>query len=158
MTSTGEDSEARLSARARTSMISIAAIIVFLLPYGYLIDLGPGPNGFWAILWERPEFVSGTQLFWFEAFEYFIYYIYRLVVLNALWKYSLGKMTPRRLLRHGIISELIPILISIPGVLILDESGHNYIPIMIPIPFLLLYCVLVVLYIHKIGRNATYSS
>lgn len=130
----------------------IGIIIVFIFPYGYHIDLGPGPNGFMAILWELPEFQILPQypgIMPLTALEYFIYYLYRLVVLNAIWKFSLGKMKPKRLMFHGLVSELIPILISIPGVLYLDPSGHNYIPIMIPIPFLLLYCSLLVLYISK---------
>ncbi|MCK5151452.1 MAG: hypothetical protein KAQ65_06420, partial [Candidatus Thorarchaeota archaeon] len=106
-------------------------------------------SGFWAVLWERPEFVSGPQLIWFEAFEYFIYFLYRFVVLSALWKFSQGKMDSRRLLLHGIISEIIPIVISIPGVLFLNEQGEGYIPIMIPIPFLLLFCVILLLFIRS---------
>ena len=39
----------------------------------------------------------------------------------------------------GIIGELIPLLISIPGVLILNEDGENYIPIMISIPSFLIF-------------------
>ncbi|MHA2423277.1 MAG: hypothetical protein ACXAEF_00685 [Candidatus Thorarchaeota archaeon] len=134
--------------RIRVILISIASFIVLLLPYGYHIDLGPGPSGFWAILWERPEFTSGVQLLWFEAFEYFIYYLYRFVVLYTLWNFLKGEVQPKRLLRQSLICEIIPLLISIPGFLILDESGHNYIPIMIPIPILLLYCIILLLYIR----------
>ena len=130
----------------RLVMIAIAILVVFILPYGYHVDTGPGPNGFMAITWELPEFQNMMIL---TALEYFIYYLYRLVVLNAIWKFSLGKMRAKRLMFHGLVSELIPILISIPGVLPLNPSGDPYIPIMIPIPFLLLYCALLVLYILK---------
>ena len=136
----------------RIIMIVIAIIVVFIFPYGYHVDLGPGPNGFMAILWELPEFqvlpeYPGIMLF--TALEYFIYYLYRLVVLNAIWKFSLGMMKLKKLMTHGLVAEFIPILISILGMLFLDSSGHNYIPIMIPIPFLLLYCALLVLYVLK---------
>lgn len=146
------DTNSSFTSRFRMVLMVIGIIIVFIFPYGYHIDLGPGPNGFMAILWELPEFQILPQypgIMPLTALEYFIYYLYRLVVLNAIWKFSLGKMKPKRLMFHGLVSELIPILISIPGVLYLDPSGHNYIPIMIPIPFLLLYCSLLVLYISK---------
>ncbi len=133
------------SSRIRILVVLIGIIIVFIFPYGYHIDLGPGPNGFMAILWELPEFQVLPEypgIMPLTALDFFIYYLYRLVVLYAIWKYSLGEMDSKRLVRYGIISELIPVLISIPGMLILDPSGHNYIPIMVPIPFLLLYCLL----------------
>lgn len=139
------ENEPQFTPSIRAIIIAIGTLIVFILPYGYHVDLGPGPSGFMAILWELPEFqvlpeYPGIMLL--TALEYFIYYLYRLIVLYAIWSYSTGKMKPRKLVRHGIISELIPVFISIPGILILDPSGHNYIPIMIPIPFLLLYCLL----------------
>ena len=129
-----------------------ATIVVFVFPYGYMVDLGPGPNGFMAILWELPDrqiVPEYPSIMFLPSLEYFIYYLYRLVVLNAIWKFSLGKMKPNRLLFHGLVSELIQILISIPGALLLSPEGENYIPIMIPIPFLLLYCTLLALYIWK---------
>ncbi len=131
-------------------MIAIGIIVVFLFPYGYHIDLGIGPSGFMAILWELPEFQVLPEypgIMPLTALDFFIYYLYRLVVLYAIWKLTLGLMKPKRLMFHALISELIPILISIPGVLFLDPSGHNYIPIMIPLPFLLIYCTLLTLYI-----------
>jgi len=131
-------------------MIVIAFIIVFIFPYGYhvdLVDLGPGPNGFMAITWEFPE-NRGIMLF--TALEYFPYYLYRLVVLYAIWKFSLGETKPKRLMIHGLVSELIPIFISIPGVSFLNSDGENFIPLMIPIPFLLLYCIVLVFYISKL--------
>ncbi|MFW9794094.1 MAG: hypothetical protein ACFFEE_07330 [Candidatus Thorarchaeota archaeon] len=136
------------TSRSRIIIILIGIIVVFLFPYGYHVDLGPGPSGFMAILWELPEFQILPEypgIMPLTALEYFIYYLYRLVVLYVIWKFTLGRMTPRRLLSHGLMAELIPILISIPGILILDSSGHNYIPIMIPIPFLFLYCGLLIL-------------
>lgn len=149
------DSDDGPTNRTRMILISIASFIVLVLPYGYSIDLGPGPNGLMAILWERPEFVSGPQLLILTALEYFIYYLYRFIVLRALWKFLHEMMESKRLLRHGVICEIIPILISIPGALYLNEEGENFIPIMIPLPFLLIYCILVVLYSHNQKRPST---
>ncbi|MBN2228563.1 MAG: hypothetical protein JW779_03145 [Candidatus Thorarchaeota archaeon] len=136
--------------RIRIIIIIISMIIVFILPYGYHVDLGPGPNGFMSITWECPETESSPIPF--SALEYFIYYLYRLVVLNAILKFSHGQMNMKRLIQHGIVGEIIPILISIPGILFLNEEGENYIPIMIPIPFLLLFTLLLALYKYKV-RN-----
>ncbi|MFW9892140.1 MAG: hypothetical protein ACFFFO_08060 [Candidatus Thorarchaeota archaeon] len=150
------DNSPIFTSRLRIAIIVIAIIIVFVLPYGYHVDLGPGPNGFMAILWELPEFQVLPEypgIMPLTALEYFIYYLYRLVVLYAIWKFSLGMMKQKRLLTHGILSELIPILISIPGILILDPSGHNYIPIMIPIPILVFYCGLLVVYQQYLTKN-----
>ncbi len=108
------------------------------------MDLGPGPNGFFAILWEIPD---GQDIMILTAFEYFPYYLYRLVVLNALWKFTLGKMSRKRFMCHGIVAEIIPVLFSIPGVLFLNSEGENFIPISIPI--LLMFTALAVFYDMK---------
>jgi hypothetical protein len=144
------DTSNLFSSRFRAILVFIGILVVFVLPYGYHVDLGPGPNGLMAILWEFPE---GYGIMFLSALEYFIYYLYRLVVLNGIWKFSIGRMKPRRLLFHGLISELIPVFISIPGILILSPDGENYIPIMIPIPFLMLFCTVLVLYVLKRGAT-----
>ena len=130
----------------RTTMILVGIIVAFVLPYGYHVDLGPGPNGFMAITWELP---TNGRLMPFSALEYFIYYLYRLVVLRAIWKFSRGKIGPKRVMFHGLIAELIPILISIPGMLFLNADGENYIPIMVPLPFLLIYVTVLVFVVGK---------
>lgn len=147
------EGEISFSSRKRVVIFIIGIIIVFIFPYGYHVDLGPGPNGLMAITWEFPETQNSILLF--SALEYFIYYLYRLVVLNAIWKFSRGQMTWKRLIRHGLIAELIPVLISIPGALYLNSDGENYIPIMIPIPFLLLFTVLLVIYKRKSTKLIT---
>jgi hypothetical protein len=134
----------------RTIMILVGILVVFVLPYGYHVDLGPGPNGFMAISWELP---MNGHLMPFSALEYFIYYLYRLVVLRAIWRLSLGKIGPKRVMFHGLIAEHIPIRISIPGMLFLNTDGENYIPIMIPLPFLLIYVKALVFSVGK--RNAS---
>ena len=132
--------------RVRTIIIIIAIIVVFIVPYAYHVDLGPGPNGFFAILWEIPD---GRNFMILTAFEYFIYYLYRLVVLNALWKFTLGKMSRKRLMLHGLVAEIIPVLLSIPAALFLSSEGENFLPISIPISILLMLTSLVVFYDMK---------
>ena len=139
--------EYSFSSLSRIFIILIGFIIVFIFPYGYHVDNGPGPNGFMAITWELPETENSILLL--SALEYFIYYLYRLVVLYAIWKFSLGEMKTKRLIRHGLIAELIPILISIPGVWYLSSDGEGFIPVMIPIPFLLLFTILLAVYKYR---------
>lgn len=45
----------------------------------------------------------------------------------------------------AIIGELIPLIISIPGFFILNETGDNLIPIIIPIPSLLAFILMLIL-------------
>ncbi|MGY5880137.1 MAG: hypothetical protein RTV31_07800 [Candidatus Thorarchaeota archaeon] len=143
-----------MSQRIKLILVIITVIIVFVVPYGYHIDIGPGPNGLMAIVWELPE-TYGLMIL--TALEYFIYYLYRIVVLRGMWKLLNGEMSSKRLLGHGLLCEIIPILISIPAVLLLSPEGENYIPIMIPIPILLLYCGLVLIYLRKQKGNLVSS-
>ena len=130
-------------------ILLVGIIVVFIFPYGYHIDNGPGPNGIMAITWELP---MGRHLTILSALEYFIYYLYRFVVLFAIWKLLIGKISQKRVMLHGWISEFIPVLISIPGILFLNAEGEGYIPIMIPIPFLLIYVIVLIHIVFK--RNA----
>ncbi|RDE15647.1 MAG: hypothetical protein C4K48_03460 [Candidatus Thorarchaeota archaeon] len=137
------DADFSFTSRFRAIVILIGVLVVFVLPYAYHVDVGPGPNGLVAILWMLPE-NSGIILL--TALEYFtIYYLYRLVVLTAVWRYQQGKMKSRILMLHGLVAELIPVLISIPATLFLNSEGENLYPIMIPLPFLFLYCAVLVL-------------
>ncbi|MFX1286030.1 MAG: hypothetical protein ACFFB5_20470 [Promethearchaeota archaeon] len=150
MTESLDFANSKLNPRIRIIMMTIAIIIVFVFPYGIHIDLGVGPSGVMAILWEYREFqvaAGDPDTLFLTALEYFIYYLYRFVVLYMIWKYTLGKEQPKKVIFHGLICELISLLIDIPAVLFREPgTGHNYIPIMIPIPFLLIYCIILAYY------------
>lgn len=119
----------------------ITLLIVLLTPYGFHIDLGPGPNSIMAILWDYWD----LGIFrWFEVFEYFPYYIFRFIAFFSIMRFLMGKVTKKKAIIMVIVSELIPLLISIPGVLYLSPDGENYIPIMISIPILLLYNLILI--------------
>jgi len=145
-------SNSELPPRIRRIVMIITIIIVFVFPYGIHIDLGVGPSVEMAILWEYREFQVAAGLpdiLFLTALEYFIYYLYRFGVLRVIWKYTLGKEKPKRVIYHGLTCELILILIDIPAVLFCEPgTGHNYIPIMIPVPFLLIYSVLLAYHGH----------
>ena len=70
-------------------------------------------------------------------------------------RYIIDKVSIKKTIIIGMISELIPLLISIPGVLILNPDGENYIPIMISIPILLIFhlCVVYIFYFLKKGNK-----
>ena len=118
-------------------------LVIFITPYGYHIDLGPGPNGIFAILWDW-DFSIYYGFRMFESLEYFPYFIFRIVFFYELFRFFQNKVSKTRFLLFGLITELIPLLISIPGSLILSPEGENYIPIMIPIPILLICCIILV--------------
>ena len=114
----------------------ISLLIVFLTPYGIDIDLGPGPNRLLAILWELWAF----EVFrWFTVFEYFSIYIFRFIAAYYVIRYISGAASRKRAIIMSFVSDLVPLIVLITGVLILDPTGHNYLSIMIPIPILLLY-------------------
>jgi hypothetical protein len=153
--------DSELSPRIRKIVMVITIVIVFVFPYGFHIDIGVGPNSVMAILWEYREFQVAAGLpdiLFLSALEYFIYYLYRFVVLYVIWNYTLGKETPKKVIIHGLICELILLIIDFPAVLYREPgTGHNYIPIMIPIPFLLIYCIILV-YLSYYCKNAEMRS
>jgi hypothetical protein len=125
--------------------LNIIILIIFLLviliaPYGYHIDLGPGPNGLFSILWEISVYY-GFRIF--ESFEYFPYYIFRFVIFHQLFKLLHNKNTKKRFLFYGVINELILLFLSLIGVIFISPEGENFIPIMINIPILLVCCIFV---------------
>lgn len=125
-------------------------LIIYLVPYCYEIDLGPGPNRFLAILWEY----RGLDGFsWFTVFQYVPFYFFRFVALFYVMRYLMGFVSKKKALIMAIISELIPLLFAIPGVLILNSDGENYIPITISIPILLLYYSVLIFSFSNIRVN-----
>ncbi len=130
----------KLKKRIQIIFVVIFILIVLIAPYGYHIDLGPGPNGIFAILWDIQVYY-GFQIL--ESLEYFPYYIFRFVVLYEVFRFFKEKISKKRFLLFGFISDMIPLLLSIPGVLFLSPEGENYIPIMISIPILLAFCIVV---------------
>lgn len=128
----------------------LSIIIVFFVPYGYHIDLGPGPNMIMAILWDFSENVGFHFL---EALEYFPLYLFRIVVLYEILRYFQEKISRKKLIIMGIINELIPLIISIPGSLILNSEGENFLPIMINFPVLLLFVTFIVILFPHINEN-----
>ncbi|MEE9378635.1 MAG: hypothetical protein V3V33_11450 [Candidatus Lokiarchaeia archaeon] len=125
----------------------LSIIIVFFAPYGYHIDIGPGLDNLMAIVWNISEYF-GFQIL--ESLEYVPYYFFRIVVLYEIFRFFQEKISRKRLVLMGIICELIPLLVSIPGVIFLNSEGENYIPIMISIPTLLIFDIILVQFFSSI--------
>jgi hypothetical protein len=53
----------------------------------------------------------------------------------------------------GAISELIPLVLSIPALFILNEQGDNLFPIIFPIPFLLIFDLILVFFVNRLNFN-----
>ncbi|GAH15658.1 unnamed protein product, partial [marine sediment metagenome] len=103
-------------------LIIISIIIVLLAPFGYHIDLGPGPNSVTAILWDYSTYYSFR---YFVALQYYVeFYIFRFVILLALIGFLSLNLSRKWLLLIGIIGELIPLILSIPASLILNSEGE----------------------------------
>jgi len=128
-------------------IIIISVLIVLLAPFGYLIDLGPGPNSITAMLWEYSTYYSFRYL---VALQYYIeFYIFRFVILSAIIIFLGQRLSRKWLIMFGIIGELIPLILSIPASLILNSDGENLIPIIISIPLLLGFVIIVALLYPK---------
>jgi len=130
----------------KTILIIIASlIVVFLIPYGYHIDLGPGPDAIQAIIWEI--YGLGDDVIFrltIPSRIYIEYNFFRYAVLIGIIIYYFLNCRRMYILIVAIIGELIPLIISIPGFFILNETGDNLIPIIIPIPSLLAFILMLI--------------
>ncbi|MHA2182057.1 MAG: hypothetical protein ACXAAH_11610 [Promethearchaeota archaeon] len=134
--------------RSRFIIIGLLSIIVvFFVPFGYHVDLGPGPNSLYAMIWEVPLEPAWYSIRFFIAFQYrFEYCFFRIFFLPAVFLFFIGKINEKLFILVGIISEIIPLIISIPASFILNSQGDNLIPIIWPIPFLLIFDLIMVRY------------
>ena len=124
-----------------------------LLPFGYALDLGPGPNRVRALIWEYMDapWFSGVRLVRFgQVLEGLLYtfprYVYIFLTFNMYRTLSKRK----RIWSVGILGALFPGLVSL--VLIIGwlqgwtqppppVSDHQF-PIYIPIPIVVIVSIL----------------
>ena len=134
----------------------LSIIIGVLAPYGYHIDLGPGPNSIIAMIWEYSTYYSFR---YFSPLRYYVeFYLFRIVVLYNIFRFLQEKTSTKRVIIVAIINEVIPLILSIPGVLILNSEGENLRPIIISIPILLLFDLFVVYIFPKLTvKNSSQS-
>jgi len=132
----------------------LTILIVFLLPFGIHIDLGPGPNSLTSMVWEIPLEPAWYSIRYFSAFQYyFIYCFFRIFFVVDIFLLFVGKFNKKRFFLIGIISEIIPLMLSIPAMFILNSQGDNLIPIIFPIPFLMIFDLIILLLANRLKIN-----
>ena len=128
----------------------LSIIIVFVVPFGYHVDLGPGPDTLLAMIWEVPLEPAMYIIRFFSAFQYRIEYcFFRFFFILEIILLYFGKFNRIRFILVGVISELIPLILSIPASFILNEQGDNLIPIIWPLPFLLIFDLILIYLVNK---------
>jgi hypothetical protein len=128
-------------------IIILTAIIVFLTPFGYHIDLGPGPNYITAIIWD---YSTEYNIRYFVALRYYTeFYIFRIVLLFISIRFLFGKISKKWMLITAGLTELIPLILSIPASILLNSQGENLSPIIIPIPILLAFIITLIIITNK---------
>ena len=133
----------------------LTILVVFLLPFGIMIDLAPqGPNSIVSMIWEVPLNPAWYSIRFFSAFLYYFEFIFfRLVFVIYVVLLMVGRYNKIRFILIGIISELIPLILSIPRIFIRNSQGDNLFVIIFPIPFLLVLDVVLVLLANRFLFN-----
>ena len=119
----------------------ISLLVILLTPYGIDIDIGPSPIRLLAILWE---YFALAVIRWFTVLRYVPYYFFRFITLYYVMKYIMGTVSKKKTIIMSIICELIPLLLSIIGLIFPDPTGEPYINTVISIPILLLYNLILI--------------
>jgi hypothetical protein len=131
-------------------ILLVSILIIFFLPFGVHIDLGPGPNALISMIWEIPLQPAWYTIRFFSAFQYFfVFCFFRFFFLLEIILLLINKYNKIRFIFIGIISELIPLVLSIPALYILNSQGDNLLPIILPIPILLIYDLILALFLSK---------
>lgn len=134
----------------------LTILVVFLAPFGIMIDLGPGPNSIVSMIWEVPITPAWYSIRFFSAFLYYFEYIFfRLIFIVYVILLMIGKFNKKRFILIGLISELIPLVMAIASTFILNDHGDNLHPIIYPIPILMLFDVIIVYLSNQLGLIKT---
>lgn len=121
-------------------ILMLSIVVIFFLPFGVHIDLGSGTNTIISMIWEIPLEPSWYTIRFFSAIQYYLTYcVFRFVFLLEIILLLFNKSNRLRFILMGVISELIPLVLSIPAMYILNAQGDNLLPIIFPIPILLMF-------------------
>ena len=130
----------------------LTVLVIFLLPFGIHIDLGPGPNSIVSMIWEVPLTPAWYSIRFFSAFLYYLEYcFFRLIFVIDVILLIMGKFNKKRFILIGLISELIPLAISIPATFIRNSQGDNLLAIIYPIPILMIFDLIIVFLSNQLG-------
>ena len=123
--------------------------MVFLLPFGYRLDIGPGPDSIMALIWEYIE-APWNSGFWFVQIGIFLtsllYTFPRFIFLYQIIRYYSYKSPRKAVIKSGIVSELFPALASVLMIIGWQLGwtqpppplSDPWFPIYVPIPALLI--------------------
>ncbi|MFX1527486.1 MAG: hypothetical protein ACFFB4_07920 [Promethearchaeota archaeon] len=129
-----------------------AILVVFFTPFGLHIDLGPGPNSIISMVWEIPLSPAWYSIRIFSAFQYYLLYcFFRVIFLVEIFLLIIGKYNMKRFILIGFISEMIPLILSLPAMFILNSQGENLYPIIFPLPFLMIFDIILVFFINRLS-------
>ncbi|MFX0151119.1 MAG: hypothetical protein ACFFAJ_10090 [Candidatus Hodarchaeota archaeon] len=132
----------------------LSVFVVFFLPFGVHIDLGPGPNSLISMVWEIPFESAWYSIRFFSALRFYSEYcLFRLVFLFEIFLFFIGKYSKKRIFFIGLIGESIPLLLSIPAMFILNSQGENLEPIIFPLPILLIFDLALIFFINRFDLN-----
>jgi hypothetical protein len=130
----------------------LTIIIVFFIPFGIHIDLGPGPNSIVSMVWEVPLSPAWYSIRFFSAFQYYLQFcFFRLFFVFSVYRLIIGKYNRKWFILSGVISELIPLTLSIPALFILNAHGDNLLTIIFPIPSLMIFNLIIVFLSNQLG-------
>lgn len=131
-------------------LLVTSLIIVLLFPFGIQIDLGPGPNSLVSFVWEMSLEPSWYTIRYFTGLEYyFLFDFFRIIFFGYVIYTVFVKYNEGNLLKLAIISEVIPLVLSIPGLLFRNADGDNLSYIILPIPFLVLNTLIIIILLRK---------
>ena len=138
-----------------TGILTILA--VFLLPFGITIDLAPqAPNLLVSMIWEvplPPPPTSWSIRFFVALIYYWDFIFFRLVFVIYVLRLMVGKYSKKQFLIIGIISEIVPIILSIPRFFIRNSQGEGLFVIIYPIPSLIIFDLILVLLQNRVKFN-----
>lgn len=95
-------------------IVLLAAAI--LLPFGYALDLGPGPNSVRALVWQYIDapWFSGFRFVRFgQVLEALLYTLPTYFFVFQLFRLYRTSLRPRRMWLVGVLSALFPGLVSL---------------------------------------------
>lgn len=141
--------------RIKILIAAILAASALLLPLGYRLDLGPGPDGIRAVLWEyldAPWFSGIRFVRAGQIFEALIYTLPTYPYIYQVYQRCFGTTNRKRLTTLGILSAAFPGITSLLRVLGWVQGwtqppppqSDPYFPIFIPIPSTVLVGLLLI--------------
>ena len=134
-------------------VLLILLAVAILFPFGYALDLGPGPNSVRALVWQYIDapWFSGFRFVRFgQVLEAILYTIPTYFFIFQLVKLYRTSLRPKRMRLVGVLSALFPGVVSLLLVIGWLQgwtqppppvSDHRF-PIYIPIPAVVVVAVI----------------